>query len=46
MKIVQISAVVYPDVAPKSESVVYGLGEDNNIYFWLPNTKSWVLYEA
>lgn len=39
MVITQISAA--GGIAPRGGSVVYGLGDDNNIYKWNFTTKKW-----
>jgi len=42
MKIQQITAVLEPDVA--SHGIVYGLGDDQQIYFWNPDSACWLVY--
>lgn len=42
MKIQQITAVLEPKIS--EHGVVYGLGDDQQIYFWNPDNGSWLLY--
>lgn len=41
MKIIQITLKVGED-----KTIVFGLGDDNNIYLWNSNTTKWVLFKV
>jgi len=44
MKIVQITTDVNGD-RYELTSEVYGLGDDNKVYYWNSNTTEWVLWK-
>lgn len=43
MKIIQINTI---ERLIEGETItnIYGLGDDNNIYFWVPETQEWHLF--
>ena len=32
------------DSAPNSMNFIFGLGEDNNMYYWDPSKRDWVFF--
>lgn len=44
MKIIQITTDINGD-GLNIDSGIYGLGDDNNIYYWIPREAKWTLWK-
>ncbi len=46
MKIISIKPILEPGYAMGHEACIYGLGDDNKMYYWDHEHEKWELYSA